>query len=321
MNSHPILLAGAALLALLLQADPACAQVDLSGNWMTENHQDFHLRLLGPEEADFLGVPLNAEARAAALSYTDTTIEDLNRQCEPWEIQYLTLAGLNFKMRSLLNPISGEVQAWYIGGTIDRMPIAIWMDGRQHPSAQAQHTYNGYTTGEWHGDTLVTTTTGIRDGYLTRAGVPSSNQETLTMFITRHGDLLTITAVYHDPVYLTAPYVQNRTWRYRPSASSDDRPMTCMPEEELPGFSDGYHFSTTLPGKNQWVTYQKKLYHIPVEATLGGEQTMFPEFLKKLKREYTIPAGYCTQYCCGSSALSKPFMAQVLQCKGSSIAN
>ena len=52
----------------------------------------------------------------------------------------------------------------------------------------------------------MTTTTHIQDGSLYRNGVPNSDKEVFTMYITRHGDdELSITAVVQDPVYLTPP--------------------------------------------------------------------------------------------------------------------
>ena len=52
------LLALAALISV-----PAFAQVDLSGVWNPTMHEDNAERGLGPELADFLGLPINAAAR------------------------------------------------------------------------------------------------------------------------------------------------------------------------------------------------------------------------------------------------------------------
>ena len=38
-----------------------------------------------------------------------------------------------------------------------------------------------------------------------------------------------------------------------------------------------------MPGQNPFVTEFAAKYQIPVEATLGGAETMYPEFQKKLK--------------------------------------
>src|ERR1700677_3668034 len=58
-------------------------------------------------------------------------------------------------------------------------PQTVWMDGRPHPSDVALHTWMGFSTGEWQGDTLVVTTTHIKRGYLRRDGLPLSDQATM----------------------------------------------------------------------------------------------------------------------------------------------
>ena len=49
---------------------PAFAEIDLSGNWSTRQHQDWQDRNPGPEAVDYIGLPINDEARARALSYS-----------------------------------------------------------------------------------------------------------------------------------------------------------------------------------------------------------------------------------------------------------
>jgi len=285
---------------------------DLSGYWETLMQQDFQIREAGPDFVSYLGVPINSDARAAALSYSADTVEEYQRECEPWPVTYLLMGPFGFKMTSTSDPISGALQAWHVTGAIDRLPMVIWMDGRTPPNREALHTYHGFTTGVWDGDTLVTTTSHVKDGWLTRNGVPNSNQEHVTMFWTRHGDLLTITGFIHDPVYLTAPYVLSRPWRHRDSLSAaqlDDSvadnypdlpPMNCMPEEEDPGISNGYHVASILPGENRLLMTDPQMYHIPLSAALGGAQTMYPQFRKTLKRNYTVPQGYCKTNCMGT---------------------
>jgi hypothetical protein len=38
-----------------------------------------------------------------------------------------------------------------------------------------------------------------------------------------------------------------------------------------------------LPGKNPFVSEVTDMYHIPQEAVMGGAETMYPEYRKKLK--------------------------------------
>jgi len=291
-----------AFAGVLVLSAPARAQIDLSGAWSPENTQDYQIRLFGPQYAEYAGIPLNAAGRAAAMSYSPDTIDQLQRQCQPWGTFYLLLGPFGMQISSTANRLDGSVQAWNITGVIDRVPISIWMDGRAPPSAQALRTYSGYATGQWRGDTLVVQITGMKDGYLTRNGIPSSGQAKLTLFITRHEQLLNILGVFTDPVYLTQPYVLSRTWRQVFGNGTEIPPMTCMPHEEIPTISDGRHVATLLPGRNPMLRTDLEKYNLPLWATAGGAETMYPEFRKRLQKEYTVPTEYCKEYCCGSGS-------------------
>jgi hypothetical protein len=184
--------------------------------------------------------------------------------------------------------VTGKTVAWVIGPFEDRGTTHIWMDGRPHPSEYARHTQGGFTTGKWEANTLVTTTTHIKAGAIRRNGAPNSDQETLTMRWMRHGDLLTVLAIIEDPVYLTEPYMVSKTFRLSldtPPAYPTGPP--CTPAFE--GNESGADVPHNLPGKNPSVDELMRLYHIPVEAALGGSQTMYPEFRKKLKDGYVRP--------------------------------
>ncbi len=314
-------------LALLLSGGVAVAQIGgapventLAGTWAVRITQDHIIRGNGPTWGAYEGIPLNDEARAAAHDFTPDTLAQLDRQCAPWSAHYLLLGPFGMQIWPTLDPL-GKLVAWNISGSLDRMPITIWMDGRSPPTSQALHTYQGFATGHWIGPTLVASMTNLKDGYLTRNGVPASNQESMTMFFTRHGDFLTLTYAVHDPVYLTAPYVRSGTFRSVPgnaAGATGTTPMTCMPEEEQPALSDGYHISAFLPWDNRLANDETKLRGIPPVAARGGAQTMYPEFQQQLVGLYKQPPGYCTAYCCGTNT-TVDFAAKVLKCKGAAI--
>ncbi len=52
-----------------------------------------------------------------------------------------------------------------------------------------------------------------------------------------------------------------------------------------------------LPGKNPMVDQMKTIYGIPEAASLGGAETMYPEFRNKIKAKFSMPPGKCTLYC------------------------
>ena len=69
------------VLLCLVAATPASAQVDLSGTWSVRMHEDWMERWPGPDPGDFTGLPLNADGRAWAESYSPSQLSMPERQC------------------------------------------------------------------------------------------------------------------------------------------------------------------------------------------------------------------------------------------------
>jgi hypothetical protein len=156
----------------------------------------------------------------------------------------------------------------------------IYMDGRRHPSQFAQHTWQGFSTGEWEGDMLKVTTTHLKEGWVRRNGLPRSEHATLTEFFIRHGDYLTLVTVVKDPVYLTEPFVRTSNWVADPGLQLS--PFTCTPtvEIERPRGQVPHH----LPGTNPFLDEFAHRQAIPAAAARGGAETMYPDFLARLQQ-------------------------------------
>lgn len=323
LRSRLVVICATACLATLACVPAAQAQINLTGTWTNWIDQDFDLRLNGPWPDTFMGVPINQAGRASAVANTPETISEIDRQCQPYAASYIVVGPQGpDRIWPTLN-LDGTVLAWNIGGAIDRIPMTIWMDGRSPASAQAANTPQGFTTGHWLGDTLVTTTTHIQDGYLTRNGVPSSDREVMTMFLTRREDTLTLTAVVHDPVYLTAPYVMSDVLTQDPAAAvamADTRDATCLPEEETTDVSND-QVPTFLTPPNEVLNFATLNYGIPHEAAMGGAQTMYPEYIRQISGQYKRPQVYCKTNCCGELGQAPgglnafAFNTNVLKCK------
>lgn len=305
-----------AALWALANCHPVFAEVDLSGYWQTDLAQDSLIRGDGPDPDTFLGLPINQDARAAALSWSQENLDELWLTCQPYSAPYILAGPFGFNIWPDMRA-DGFVVAWNISGTIDRAPTVIWMDGRTS-SPEALHTPAGFTTGHWQGDTLVATTTHLSDRWLYRNGVPHSNQAVLTLYITRHDNLLSITGILQDPVYLTAPYVSTGIWVNDPSNRWFDperKDSTCMPQESSAG--NGIDaVPTYLTPPEDSLMYATIHYGIPHEAALGGAQTMYPEYAKRIRNQYTPPKDYCEERCCTAvSDVDIQFNTSVLQCK------
>ena len=209
------------------------------------------------------------------------------RQCLYYAPHYVVLGPQGLRLWADTDPTNGQVVAWNISAAIDRAVIKIWMDGRPHPSENALHTFGGFTTGVWEGNTLTAHMTHFKEGYLRRNGVPSSDKATFTMHISRHANTLTITGILEDPVYLTRSFIVNRTWELDPTANINPLTNPCVPEAELADLKGEGGVPHYLPGENPFVNEMTRMYHIPVEAVLGGAETMYPEYPEEAEGSVT----------------------------------
>lgn len=275
---------------------PASAQIDLSGTWANRLQEDWIERAPGPDIGDYAGVPINDEGRARADAYQVSVQTMPERQCILYTSQYIVMGPQNLKITPETDPISGRVVAWHFSGTVDRAPHTIYMDGRPHPGKDAAHTAGGFSTGEWRGDVLVAQTTHLTEDMVWRNGIPASDEATITESYARHGDLLTITMILEDPVYFEEPFVRSATFQLDPNIQV--LPEPCEPQVEIQRKEGAVpHY---LPGTNPFLNEVTRLYGVPSDAARGGAATMYPEYRKKMKTEYTPPA-MCTRNCCGGS--------------------
>jgi hypothetical protein len=262
-------------------AAPAFAQADFSGEWAPRFWEDQPERVPGPELGDYLGIPISDAARLRAAAW-EASIQTLAEwQCRPHSADYIWRGPSNLKISKEVDPVSREVVAFHAEWlrSVDR---PVYLDDRPHPSPNAPHTWAGFSTGKWEGDMLTIVTTHLKEGYLRRNGLPRSDKATLTEHWIRNGDFLTVMTIVNDPVYLTEPFV--RTTDYELNVNQQIPPYPCgvvqeidRPKGEVPHY---------LPGTNPYLTEFATRHNIPVEATRGGAETMYPEFRATLK---TLP--------------------------------
>jgi hypothetical protein len=261
-----------------LMSAPAFAQVDFSGEWAPRFWEDQPERVPGPELGDFLGLPINDAARLRAAAW-DASIQTLPEwQCRPHSADYIWRGPSNLRISKEVDPVSREITAFHAEWlrSVDR---PVYLDGRAHPPENALHTWAGFSTGKWEGDTLVITTTHLKEGYLRRNGLPRSDKATLSERWIRNGDFLTVMTIIYDPVYLTEPLV--RTTDYELNVNQNIPPYPCGIVQEIDRAKGQVpHF---LPGTNPYMTEFATRHKIPVDATRGGAETMYPDFRIKMR--------------------------------------
>jgi hypothetical protein len=266
----------ALLLVMSALSSVAYAQTELAGSWAAVGQED----LAGDGiPVDYTGMPLNDEARIRALSYSESQLAMVERQCQGWPAFYLAQGPFGLRIWTDTEPIKGTVISYTIGAWEDRAPLTIWMDGRPHPSPYAEHTRAGFTTGTWDGTTLVTYTTHMKAGFLRKTGPPSSDEATMTLRFSRHNDLLTVLAIIEDPIYLSEPWVFSKNFQLSATPMAPVGPPCVTTYEGGKGESTPHY----VPEKNPFVDEMTKKYGVPREAVVGTPETLYPEYRKKFK--------------------------------------
>src|SRR5436309_1265743 len=278
--------------ALSFVSSPASAQIDFSGEWASMIHEDLGHRVDGaaavpgiagaggPQFGDYTGLPINNAARLLADSW-DARIHDAR---EHQTISTGLAAWWVFQAGGMrISKVTDEATERVVGLKIYRITVAgisesrtIWLDGRPRPPDYAAHTWAGFSTGRWEGDILTVETTHVKAGWVRRNGVPASDQATITQHFIRHGNVLTVVNIVHDPIYLEEPYFASASWTLDLKQQLGD-PIPVEIVDEIRGQPAVYvpHY---LPGTNPFLHEFADGLGLPFEATRGGKDTTYPEY-------------------------------------------
>jgi hypothetical protein len=270
---------------LALSAIPAHAQFDPAGRWTDLYHEDELERTdPGPSVGDYLGLPINEAERRRGDSWEASLVTVPEHQCIPHPATYGMRGPANLVISTQRDPVNQAIIAYVIEGTYGRATRTIWMDGRPHPGEYAAHTWAGFSTGYWEGNTLTVETDHVKAGYLRRNGIAHSDMATVVEHFDLHDKYLTVTSIRTDQVYLTEPLIQTETWVWNPYQAFGGYKCESVPEIVRSSSLVPHH----LPGTNNQLSEFSELYGVPEAAARGGAETMYPEYRKKLK-QMTIP--------------------------------
>jgi cyclase len=262
-------------------AEESAPGFDLSGFWSPAMHEDALERGGGSEIGDYAGFALNEAGRLWALSYDPSRVTLKHHQCDAYVAPYQMRATGNFRIWEERDPYDQRLVAIHVWAQVTEGHRVIWMDGRPHPPAWAPHTFRGFSTGKFVGNALVVNTTHMKQGWLRRNGTPQSDQATLLEYFVRHGDHLTNTTIVTDPVFLTEPEVRSNdyfrqvvdhhAWLY---ACDDGEQILDRPPDKVPNY---------LFGQQPFAKEFAERYKLPLISGVGGSESIYPEFMAKLK--------------------------------------
>jgi hypothetical protein len=99
----------------------------------------------------------------------------------------------------------------------------------------------------------------------------------------RNGNVLTLVTIVNDPVYLAEPYIKSRNFWLDPGYQMTLYPCSVDVEIDRPAGVIPHY----LPGANPFLDEWAIQNHLPLEAARGGPETMYPEYMYKMR---TLPS-------------------------------
>jgi glyoxylase-like metal-dependent hydrolase (beta-lactamase superfamily II) len=259
---------------------PVVAGPDFSGSWRPQQLV-LESQTAAGDLADYGGIPLNDAARLYALSWPASRQTVRQHQCMGYVTPYFWYAPGNYRIWQERDPFTQRLTAWRFYGQIAQGDRTVYMDGRPHPPAYAPHTFGGFSTGAYQGNTLSVTTTHLKRGWIKANGVPQSDAATVEEHYIRHGDVITMLAVIDDPVYLTEP-LSKASMLVRMAKDPDAWLYPCDDSEQIFG-RKGDVVPNHLFGQNPYNREFADAKKVPLLAALGGAETVYPELVDAVR--------------------------------------
>ena len=263
---------------------PAGAQITLAGYWDPVYQEDREERVAGPAIGDYSGLPITEAARRRADSWDASLLTLPEHQCVPHPSTYGFRGVGTLHVEEQHDPQTKQlikIDTWINWQEQHR---EIWMDAHTAPTAEALHTWQGFSLGHFVGDVLVVETDHLKAGYVRRNGLPLSDRATMREYFFRHDQILTHVSIVSDPPYLTEPLVRSDEFTY--ALNGIMAPYPCRPAVEIP--RPRGEVPHHLPGTNPFLEEYAIKHCIPVEAVRGGARTALPQYIDRLRQ---LPAG------------------------------
>jgi len=281
--------AGLVMTLIVLAGPAAMAQRDIAGEWGALYHEDQPHRIPGPELGDYTGLPINDAGRLKADSWDASILTLREHQAKPHPSTYSLRGPANIRIRRELDPVTQQTIGYELFGTFGQATRMLWLDGRPHPPAYAAHTWAGFSTARWEGDTLTVYTTHVKAGWLQRNGVAHSDQATMTERFIRHGNVLTVVSIVDDPIYLEEPFIRTTNWVLNPGMEIRRTQFDVVDEVAGRQKGDVPHHLPESPGALQKLKEFASHVGLPPAAARGGAATTYPEFRRTMNRPPAAP--------------------------------
>lgn len=209
------------------------APMDLTGYWVSIVTQNWRLRMVVPPKGDYMGIPLNAEAKKIADAW-DPAKEDAANACKGYGAGLIMV---NPERLHITWPDDNTLQMEIDAGTQTRS----FHFGKYTPTDETP-TWQGDSIASWESRErdvrrdpkaryLKVSTNHLLPGFLRKNGVPYSESATVTEFYDLFQEptgeqWMIVTSTIADPKYLDRPLILTGQFRKQKDASGWD-PQPC----------------------------------------------------------------------------------------------
>ena len=201
------------------------APIDLTGYWVSIITEDWRYRMVTPRPGDFQGVPMTQAAVKIADAWDPAKDEASGEQCKSYGApallrvpEHLHIAWQDDHTLRMDTDAGKQTRLFHFGD---------WKASESAPTLQ------GDSLAQWEmqreggrpvNGSLKVTTSHLKAGYLRKNGVPYSDNAGLTEYYDlvkeRNGDqLLVVTIVVTDPMYLREPFIISSHFKKLPNDS------------------------------------------------------------------------------------------------------
>jgi len=201
------------------------APIDLTGYWVSDVTENWRYRMVTPAKGEYRRIPVSPAALPLINGWDPAADERAGNQCRSYGAgAIMTVPGRLHITWQDAETLRVDIDA----GTQTRLFRFSPRTAKPGPA-----TWQGDSAAAWEpaqgskGGSLRVVTTNLRMGYLRKNGVPYSDRATVTEHfdlapLADNGQLLLITAIVNDPVYLNAPYIVSPHFKKEPDGSKWD---------------------------------------------------------------------------------------------------
>jgi hypothetical protein len=207
------------------------APIDLTGYWVSYVTENWRYRMVTPAKGEYRRIPVSPAAVPIINAWDPAADDRAGNQCKSYGAgAIMSVPGRLHITWQDANTLRVDVDA----GTQTR----LFRFTPRASGATARPTWQGESSARWErvsepdtGGSLRVVTSNLRAGYLRKNGVPYSERATVSENfdvapLPDGGQLLLVTTVVEDPLYLNAPYVVSPHFKKEPDGAKWD-PTPC----------------------------------------------------------------------------------------------